>query len=75
MTKNNNKVPLYQSPIYLVVILGISVIVAEMQIMICFHFLPPFPSVIGAFIDSFLLFILLLPIIYFFVFSPFKVTH
>lgn len=72
MTKNYNKVPLYQSPIYLVVILAISVIVAEMQIMICFHFLPPFPLVISAVIDSLLLFILLLPIIYFFVFRPLK---
>ena len=72
MTKNYNKVPLYQSPIYLVVMLAISVIVAEMQIMICFHFLPPFPLVISAVIDSLLLFILLLPIIYFFVFRPLK---
>ena len=72
MAKNHDKMPLYQSPMYLFVILTISVIVAEMLIMICFHFLPPFPMVIGAVIDSLLLFILLLPIIYFFVFRPLK---
>ncbi|HHT9123633.1 MAG TPA: GAF domain-containing protein, partial [Candidatus Wunengus sp. YC63] len=72
MAKNHGKMPPYQSPIYLFVILAISVTAAEMQIMICFHFLPPFPMVIGAVIDSLLLFILLLPIIYFFVFRPLK---
>ena len=56
MAKNHDKMSLYQSPIYLFVTLSISVIVAEMQIMICFHFLPPFPMVIGAVIDSLLLF-------------------
>lgn len=70
MAKNNDKIPAYQSPIRLFIIMSISIIFAEALIMFGFQFFPTVSENTKVILDTFLLFVILFPIIYLFVYRP-----
>ena len=70
MAKNNDKIPAYQSPMRLFIIMSISIIFAEALIMFGFRFFPTVSENARVILDTFLLFVILFPIIYLFVHRP-----
>jgi len=62
--------PVYQSPVLLLLIVGFSVFVSEALIMFFLSVLPPLSTWQWALLDATLLIFLLFPALYFFVFRP-----
>jgi signal transduction histidine kinase len=61
-----------RSPVWLFLIVAISITVAETAIMFLFEQLPPMPSLVKNIMDGVLLTILLFPVLYLFFFQPLK---
>lgn len=62
---------IYQSPFQILIIIALSVFFSEASVMIILSILPPLPTWVEAFFDSFLLVFLISPMLYFFLFRPF----
>lgn len=66
-----NRTVFQKSPLHLLIIIGLSIFVAEAIAMSVIHFLPPFKSeIIEALFDSAFLVVLVSPALYFFLFRP-----
>ena len=72
MARNDKKIHVYQSPVCLFVIIAFAITITEALIMVSFRFLPPFSTLLIEIYDSLLLFVIISPIIYLFVFCPLK---
>ncbi|MFQ5586669.1 MAG: hypothetical protein ACE5GF_07600, partial [Thermodesulfobacteriota bacterium] len=82
--KNNNKAKLitadetvsspfstgYPTPLRILIITLTSIFIAELVVMFLLTRLPPIPETLEMFVDSFLLVILVCPVLYFFFLSP-----
>ena len=60
----------YQTPIWLLSVLVVSVFFIEALVMVLLSILPPMHEVISTFLDASLLSVLLFPVFYFLVFRP-----
>jgi len=60
----------YRSPFHILILIAISIFVAEIIVMIFIHLLPPFPTHVIILFDAALLITLLSPSLYFFLFRP-----
>ena len=72
MARNDKKIHVYQSPVCLFIIVAFAITITEALIMVSFRFLPPFSTLFIEIYDSLLLFVIISPIIYLFVFRPLK---
>ncbi len=70
MAKNNDKIPAYHSPMRFFIIIAVSIIFAEALITFGFRFFPTVSENTKVILDTFLLFVILFPIIYLFVHRP-----
>lgn len=62
---------IYQLPVRLLIILGLSIFISEFIVMTAIYLLPPFPSRLAeAIFDAGVLIIMLSPMLYFFIFKP-----
>jgi PAS domain S-box-containing protein len=62
-----------QSPLRLLIIVALMIVVCEAAVMLIISFLPPFSLYYEALLDSFLLIVLLLPVLYLYLFRPLMV--
>ncbi len=60
----------YSTAFRILIIIALSVFVAELIVMFLIFALPPFSTVVEAFIDAFLLIVFIFPILYIFLFRP-----
>jgi len=74
MARNDKKIYVYQSPVCLFIILSVAIILTEGLLMFGFRFFQTISDTTRIILDTFLLFGILFPVIYFFVFRPLK-TH
>lgn len=72
MARNDKKIHVYQSPVCLFIILSVAIILTEGLIMFGFRFFQTISDTTRIILDTFLLFVVLFPVIYFFVFRPLK---
>lgn len=69
MTYELRKRAVYQSPLRLLIVLGVSILIAETGIMYLFQIFTP-PSWIETWLDGIFLIILIFPVLYLLVFRP-----
>lgn len=60
----------YSSPLRILIVLGVSIFAAEACVMILLSFLPPLSLGLEAFLDAFVLTVLVFPVLYLFSFRP-----
>ncbi len=69
--KRAGEVPLYQSPVRLLVLLAVSIFFGETCVMLLLHLFPEPHPLVEAFLDAFMLLLIVSPTLYFFLFRPF----
>ena len=62
--------PRSQSPVYLLVVIIIAIFAAETFVMFLLSVFPPFSTTAEMLVDSFILVVLVFPLLYFFLFNP-----
>lgn len=67
----NEEVPLYQSPVRLLVLLAVSIFFGETCVMLLLHLFPAPHPITEALLDAGMLLIVVSPTLYFFMFRPF----